>query len=270
MELQAYLDRIGFTGRPTPDAETLRRVHHLHLLGISYENVSVQLGEGGDLTAGSAYRKIVEGGRGGWCYEMNGLLQWALEAIGFDVTRVAAGVMRSERGDRAIGNHLVLCVRLEGEPWLADVGFGDGLREPVPLWEGPIEQGGLTYGLSRQPDGFWRLANHRFGSARDFDFRLEAADEGLLAAQCRWLQDSPESGFVQSLVCQRFERDAIQLLRGRVRRTVTRTGVEEWRLETRDQLDAELRSVFGLTVDVGRLWPKVARRHEELFGATGA
>ena len=30
----------------------------------------------------------VEGGRGGWCYEMNGLLGWALEEVGFDKATV--------------------------------------------------------------------------------------------------------------------------------------------------------------------------------------
>ena len=34
---------------------------------------------------------------------MNGLLGWALDEIGFKVTRMAGGVMRVTRGDAAIG-----------------------------------------------------------------------------------------------------------------------------------------------------------------------
>lgn len=266
MELRSYLDRIHFEGDPSVDAETLRRVHHLHLLNITYENLSVQLGDPVGLDVEPTYRKIVEGRRGGWCYEMNGLLAWALEGIGFDVTRMCAGVLRSERGERAVGNHLVLAVHLDDAPWLVDVGFGDGLREPVPLREGPIIQSGLQYSLDRLPDGFWRLTNHEHGGARDFDFRFEPADEAQLASVCQWLQTSDESGFVLNLVCQRFEPDAIQVLRGRVRRTVTAAGKTEWTLDSADSLQAELADVFDIDVDVRHLWPRIVQRHEEVFG----
>ncbi|MGB1778531.1 MAG: arylamine N-acetyltransferase family protein, partial [Longimicrobiales bacterium] len=87
MDLHSYLDRIGFVGTARPDLDTLKAVHHRHLLGVTYENLSVQLGERVGLDPAESYVKIVEGGRGGWCYEMNGLLAWALEEIGFDVMR---------------------------------------------------------------------------------------------------------------------------------------------------------------------------------------
>ena len=40
--------------------------------------------------------------------------------------------MRSSQGDASLGNHLVLRVDLD-EPWLADVGLGDGALEPLRL-----------------------------------------------------------------------------------------------------------------------------------------
>jgi N-hydroxyarylamine O-acetyltransferase len=77
--------------------------------------------------------------RGGWCYEMNGLMDWALREIGFKVTRMAGGVMRASVGDGVVGNHLVLKVDLD-RPYLADVGFGDGLVEPIPIEPGRTKQ----------------------------------------------------------------------------------------------------------------------------------
>lgn len=268
MDVQRYLDRIGFAGEPRPDASTLREVHHRHLLSITYENVSVQLGEAVDLEVAAAYDKIVLGRRGGWCYEMNGLLGWALGELGFDVMRMSAGVLRSRRGDWILGNHLVLGVSLEDGPWLADVGFGDGLREAVPLRPGAIEQGGLTLRLEHREDGFWRLENHEFGGAADFDFRHAPADESQLRALCTWQQSSEESGFVQSLVCQRFRPDTIEVLRGRVRRSVSSTGVRTWVLDSATELQREVQDVFELDVDVEPLWPKVVERHAQLFGDT--
>ena len=43
MDLQSYLERIGFVGPASPDIDTLKAVHHRHLLGITYENLSVHL-----------------------------------------------------------------------------------------------------------------------------------------------------------------------------------------------------------------------------------
>src|SRR5687767_1260505 len=99
MDIQAYFDRVGFTGVARPDLATLKVLHRAHALAISYENLDVQLGRPVTTDPAAAFEKIVRRGRGGWCYEMNGLLGAALDEIGFEVTRLAGAVMRSVRGD---------------------------------------------------------------------------------------------------------------------------------------------------------------------------
>ena len=83
MDLDAYLARIGYAGTPRVDLETLGAIHRAHLLAIPYENLDVQLGRPGDVSLRHAFDKLVTARRGGWCYEMNGLLGWALNEIGF-------------------------------------------------------------------------------------------------------------------------------------------------------------------------------------------
>src|SRR5262245_33175107 len=112
MNIDAYLGRIGLTERPAATLAGLRAVHRAHLLSIPYENVDVQFGRRLTIDPAAAYAKIVERGRGGWCYEMNGLLGWALGEFGFRVTRATGAVMREVRGDAVVGNHLVLRVEL--------------------------------------------------------------------------------------------------------------------------------------------------------------
>lgn len=53
----------------------------------------------------------------------NGLFGWALAEIGFDVTCVAAAVMRADRGGMTEANHLALLVCRPGtdETWIANV-----------------------------------------------------------------------------------------------------------------------------------------------------
>lgn len=93
-------------------------------------------------------RKLVAGGRGGYCFEQNLLLKAALEALGAEVdlylarTRVGAppGLTRPR-------SHLVLGVRADDLSWHADVGFGSGsLLEPLPFGPGAEhEQSGWRF-----------------------------------------------------------------------------------------------------------------------------
>lgn len=255
MQLQAYLDRIGFKGVPRRDLETLFALHRGHLLNVPYENLDVLLGRSLDFDLARIFDKLVTQRRGGWCYEMNGLLAWALEEIGFDVVRLAGGVVRETLGDFMVGNHLVLLVQLD-EPWIADVGFGDGLFEPTPLREGPIAQRGFVSTLSRAEDGWWRYTNHQHGGAPSFDFRAEAADPAVLAERCTFLQTSENSPFTQYAVLQRHTANGIDILRNSIRIRVGPESAVRSVIGDADAYVRELRDTFGLDLpEAAALWP---------------
>jgi N-hydroxyarylamine O-acetyltransferase len=85
---------------------------------------------------------LVAGGRGGWCFEQNGLFQHALEAMGFAVTTLGARVVWNAPPGSPIGarHHMLLLVHLGSLPYLADVGFGGNvLTAPLRL-EPHVEQ----------------------------------------------------------------------------------------------------------------------------------
>ena len=271
-DLKGYLERIGFAGRPRVDLDSLRTLHRQHLLAIPYENLDVQLGRPVGFDIDAIYDKLVNGRRGGWCYEMNGLLAWALEQVGFSITRLAAGVLRAERGDDAVGNHLAICVDLPGSEvrYLADVGFGDGAIEPVALVPGAFEQRGFAFDLQDLADGWWRFHNHPHGGAASFDFRLAPADIGVLARQCALLQSSPESPFTQLVIAQRHVGAGLVTLRGRVL-TEVRPGAL-YRRELADAADfsAVLQDVFGIDEAAAlTLWPRVVESHARFRAGQG-
>lgn len=271
MDVQAYLDRIGCSGVPRPDLATLKALHRGHSLAISYENLDVQLGRPLTTSPSEAFDKIVRRGRGGWCYEMNGLLGAVLDEIGFKVTRLAGGVHRMVRGDEAVGNHLVLLVELPEGLWIADVGFGDGSRDPFPLQEGPIVSDGYAYRLERLDGDWWRLHNHPNGGAPNFDFALNPADPGLLAAKCLELQTSPASVFVMTAIAQRHMPGEIRLLRGRAFRRLRGGDKTDSLIDTADDFVALLRREFELDVpEAATIWDRVYARHEELFARAPA
>lgn len=257
MDLRAYFDRIGFCGETRIDRETLFAIHRAHLLAIPYENLDVVLRQRVTREPAAAFDKVVRRRRGGWCYEMNGLLAWALEEVGFPVTRMAGAVHRATIGDETIGNHLVLRIDLE-EPFLCDAGFGDGLLDPVPLREGEHEQRGLVFKLEKLDANWWRFHNHAFGAAPSFDFVSEPADPIVLEAQCDTLQRDG-SRFVNTLVCQRHDARGILALRGKTLRRIDQNGVEIIEIAQEAEFARTLHDLFDLVPeDAGALWRTLA------------
>lgn len=261
MELDAYLHRINFVGAPKPDLDTLFQLQRQHCYSIPYSNLDVQLGRPLTTDIRSSYIKLVEQRQGGWCYEMNGLLGWVLERIGFDVTRMSGGVRRDERGDSAIGNHLVLCVELN-EPWVVDVGLGDGPYEPYPLKAHTFSQRGFTFRLEHLND-YWRLHNYPGSTASSFDFVQQTADEDQLSAKCHWLSTDAESPFMNALVYQRVVPGGYDLQVGRVATTV-RPGVrEESLISSADEFVQSINDRFDLDEPaLEKLWERVLEQHE--------
>jgi len=265
MDLAAYLDRIGHAGPASPDMATLQSLVRAHLATVPFENLDVQLRRPTGTALPAIFAKIVGQRRGGWCFEQNGLLGWALGEIGFEVRRVVAGVMRTARGDSALGNHLALIVALD-RPWLVDAGFGGSQGAPLPLEAGERDDSPFTVSLA-EVDGYWRFAERiGDGDPFSFDFRTGPADEALLARQCAALQHDPESVFVQNLVVQQRQGDAHVTLRGRVFSVRTAASEEKRLVGSAEELVTLLRDRFGLDLpEAAGLWGKVCARHAVLF-----
>jgi N-hydroxyarylamine O-acetyltransferase len=266
MDVRDYLDRIGYRGPVAPTLDCLTEVHRCHALTIPYENLDIQLGRPVSHRIEDVFDKLVRRRRGGWCYEMNGLLCWGLREIGFDVLRATGGIHRRERGDSAMGNHLVLLVNLD-RIYVADLGLGDGMRLPLPLAEGEHTQCDLTFRVAALEGGIWRIFNHSFGYPTDYDLRLEEADESDLCSYAEQLQTSPDSVFVQNLDCELMSDNAITCLTGRVLRKKSASGTVRRLIGSPDEMHAVLRETFGISgVDLAPVWPRICERHQVLFG----
>lgn len=257
-QLAAYLAKIGIEGEVSLDLHGLARLHRAHLLGITWEAIDAFMDWPSSVAPSAAFAKIIEQGRGGWCYEMNGLFGAALSALGFRVTRLCGCVDRPVLGDAAIGNHLTLRVDLD-RPYLAEVGVADALFEPVPIGVGPIRQRGFDFSIKAADDGWLRLHNHAHGTARTVDFKPDHSDEAALSAMQAWLMREPASPFTNALaVCRHTVDGYVALQNDRLRR-VTALGVQQENIDGADHLAQVLEDVFSLSVPhPERIWEKVA------------
>lgn len=135
LDLDAYFERIGYTGSRAPTIETLRAISYAHVSRIPFENLDVLLGRPIQLELEALEAKLVHARRGGYCFEQNGLLLAVLEALGFSVRPLSARVrVNRPREMTPPRTHLCLRVELEGESWIADVGVGAwSLTAPIRL-----------------------------------------------------------------------------------------------------------------------------------------
>lgn len=267
MHIDAYLDRIGFEGKPSADINSLGALMQAHICAVPFENLDVQLGTPLTTSVDEAYSKIVERRRGGWCYEMNGLFGWALSKVGFAVTRIA-GAVRDDLADSSkLDNHLVLAVTCPGDDttWLVDVGFGGSHFGPIKLEPTSVVHEPYELGIEQLHDGRWRFFERHLDSESHYDFVARAADESALAAKCNDLQTNPESSFVLNLVAQRRTPTTHRVLRGRLYLEKSKAGVVKQRLESAHELVASLEKRFGLDIpEAESLWPRIVARHDEL------
>ena len=158
-DLNDYLHRIGYTGGRDADPETLTGMMKAQLYRVPFENADVWQGKIVSLVPEEIVEKIVYRGRGGYCYELNGLFCMALEALGFRYTMLSARPRFNYTGRRP-KTHMALRVDIGEASYLCDLGFGGyGLREPVDISRLPEEsvQGPDRFRVSRLEDGEYLL-----------------------------------------------------------------------------------------------------------------
>ncbi|GAB4568339.1 MAG: arylamine N-acetyltransferase [Haliangiales bacterium] len=226
LDIDAYLERIGYAGEREPSASALAALQRQHLYQVPFENLDIHFGRRIVLDLEALFDKVVRRRRGGFCYELNGLFAALLRALGYDVTLLSAQVFGD---DGALGpehDHLALAVRCEGR-WLVDVGFGEAFLEPLSLMDlasaEPQVQGRAAHQLRLDGDRVVYAARDGEGRYRDqYVFMDKPRALSEFDEMCAYQQDSPESVFTQKRLCTRaLPPDGQMTLRDRVLITTT-------------------------------------------------
>jgi len=249
-DLEAYFARIGYAGPRPPSLVSLQEIQLRHTRTMPFENLDPLLGRPVHLDAAALQRKMIAGGRGGYCFEQNSLLRFALEAMGFEVRGLAARVLWNvSAGVVMPRTHMLLQTIIEGEPWLVDAGFG-GPTPTAPLrlvadaaQETPHERYRLTesdgnFVLHIEVGGTWRpLYGFDMAECLDVDYKVG-----------NWFTAGhPDSPFVNRLVAARAGEGArYGLLNNEL--TIRRMAGETERRALRDAsaIRTVLEEVFGL------------------------
>lgn len=255
-DLAAYLRRIGLAGPPARNLEGLGVLHLAHLQHIPFENLDVQLGRPIRLDLASLQAKLVQGRRGGYCFEQNRLFATALETLGFSVITCEARVRRG--ATRLLPRtHMMLRVELEGRAWLCDVGFGgDGILLPVPL-DGEVSVQFLNRYRVAPEGALCVLQGLRMGVWEDL-YAFEPAERFPVDYEManHYTSSHPESGFVKTLTAQICSPDVRRTLRN-LTYSEARGDAVEGRELAPEEVVPLLRQRFGIEVPAGGPHPLI-------------
>lgn len=202
VDLDAYFARIGYTGTREPTLEVLRGIVLQHTQTIAYENLNPLLGWPVELDRAALQHKLVRMGRGGYCYEQNGLLSQMIQALGFSVRHLAARVL----WNRVIATppprtHMLLCVTIDAQPYLVDVGFGGMTPTDVLRFETDTVQSTLheSYRLLRVGEEFRLEACVRDEWKPTYRFDLQEQVPADYEVANWYVSRHPQSRFVTNL-----------------------------------------------------------------------
>ncbi|KAG0091174.1 N-terminal acetyltransferase [Podila epicladia] len=128
---------------PEPTIDNLRELQYRCVTSIPFETLSLRLtkSRGVDITAQGVFDRIVNQGRGGWCFSLNRFAHELLKGLGYTVQFTLARVCEStNRTDPIVAGaltHRLSVVRFADETkYIFDIGFGNTHFYPIELCDG--------------------------------------------------------------------------------------------------------------------------------------
>lgn len=202
MFVEQYLKRIGIAESKNPSAEFLLELQIKHMLAIPFEDLDIPDRDEIVLDTERIFKKLILNGRGGFCYELNGLFYVLLRELGFDAQMIEGRVYNKERRDLGPPfDHMAILVKLENT-YLADVGFGDSFRSPIIFPGGTAEDVSGSYKIENAGDSFFRLMKIEDG---EWTLKYEFTDAPRkiedFREMCVFQQTNPGSVFRSRMVC---------------------------------------------------------------------
>jgi N-hydroxyarylamine O-acetyltransferase len=214
MKKGEYLARIGLDSTPlAADIVSLRNLQRSHLVTVPFENLDIHWNRPIALDLGAFYTKIVDGRRGGFCYELNGLFEILLKEVGFETKLVSARVFNGKEHGPEF-DHAAIIVTLGEDRYLVDVGFGAFAAEPLRFVV-DIEQQDPNgvFNIRRREDGYFEVMKREDGVWRsEYIFRDVSHDLTDFAEMCEFQQHSPESHFRKGKLCSIMTADGRKTL----------------------------------------------------------
>lgn len=254
LQIQQYLRKLQLNDfEPAVNLATLTKLQDAHLKYIPYENFDCLNGKITSLKRQDMFNKVIMHNRGGICFELNGLYNWLLESLGFEVTSYAARFI-DKMETYQLRRHRVMCVTLGDKRYLTDVGVNsESPRVPLEILEGLIQSDGISqYKFTRSEFWGWLLWQKERGKIwkRLFGFTEEPQIDKDFITASFWCDAHPDSPFIKSKKLSIFREDCNITIRGNYLKFYLGGRVKyRYKINTGAELKEILWEYFGINVD---------------------
>ena len=254
LQIQQYLRKLQLNDfEPAVNLATLTKLQDAHLKYIPYENFDCLNGKITSLKRHDMFNKVIMHNRGGICFELNGLYNWLLESLGFDVTSYSARFI-DKMETYQLRRHRVMCVALGEKRYLTDVGVNsESPRVPLEIVEGLIQSDGISqYKFTRSEFWGWLLWQKERGKIwkRLFGFTEEPQIDKDFITASFWCDAHPDSPFIKSKKLSIFREDCNITIRSNYLKFYLGGRVKyRYKINTGAELKEILWEYFGINVE---------------------
>jgi len=221
-QMNAYLERVQHFQKVQQDLHSLKELHEKQMATIPFENITHRFSPNKKISieTNDLVKKLVVDHRGGCCFELNALFGSVLKTIGFNVWPCAGRVAMLDPQTNQLqynsATHMILCVELDGEFYLCDVGFGGtgNFSQPLklvpnlvaqsPMGEHRLTRGHLS-GKGRVDPG-WFLEYRKYSSQdwqRIYYFTTSEIQLEDMTRMSFWISYSPLGPFAKKMLAIR-------------------------------------------------------------------
>jgi len=243
-----YLDALGLSTHD-PTLSFLAEITRRHVATFPFSSVGPRLGDALPLDPERLLDRIVVRGRGGYCFEQNGLLFEVLEELGFDASIQLARVIHNQDIHPGL-THRVALVEVDGRQYVVDVGFGPlGPPFPVPMpgSAGPGDDARFRVHEARPGEFHMQsIVNGDHYSLYRFDLVRYGQSDCELGHF--YSHRHPDAVFVNNLVASLILDDEVRSLVNREYRVLRGDAHTASRITSAPQLSDLLSTEFGIQV----------------------
>ena len=250
IQIETYLQRIHYTGSLSPTLAVLQQLQKQHLLTVPFENLDIHNNIPITLDIDSIYDKIVSRNRGGFCYELNGLFFELLVALGFTAKRISARVYNSQKGYGQEFDHFAILVAIDGNEYLADVGFGEFTFAPLLLEEVTLQKDARgIFRIDKYDEAYFRVnkIDNEIASP-EYIFTTQERAFSEYESMCNYHQTSPASHFTQKRLITIPTASGRITITGNTLKITEKTNVTEIAIESEEEFKDYLSKYFYVTL----------------------
>jgi N-hydroxyarylamine O-acetyltransferase len=245
---QRYLDALGLEPSE-PGMPFLAELTRAHVATLPFSSIGPRLGDDLPLDAESLLDRIVVRGRGGYCFEQNGLMFEALRELGFEARIQLARVIHNQDVHPGL-THRVTLVTVDGQDVVVDVGFGPlGPPTPVPMPAATTVDDSARFRVHVERPGEFHMQSIVDGDRYSL-YRFDLVRYGQSDCELGhfYSHRHPEATFVNTLVASRILDDEVRSLRNREYWVIREDGTTTTVITSAEQLTDLLAAELGIRV----------------------